>query len=104
MKDKDMLQYSVRTDLATEARDMYVESESKKEEKEIKGVTFKERELEGIKISYVDINEEGAELLGKKPGSYVTIYADGVKRQDTKRQETAAKILAKELEDLIRKN
>ncbi|SHF67649.1 GPR endopeptidase [Ornithinibacillus halophilus] len=95
--------FQVRTDLAVEARDMYVEKEEKKES-EIKGVTVKEREQDEIKISYVEIDEEGAELIGKKPGNYVTIYADGVKRQDTTRQENAAKILAHELEFLLEKN
>lgn len=97
--------FQVRTDLAIEAKDMYVESEEKAEqEQQIKGVVMKEREEDNIQISYVDIDEEGAELLGKKVGSYITIYADGVKKQDTMRQEAAAKILAKELEQLIAKN
>lgn len=97
--------YQVRTDLATEARDMYVETEEKtKKEHRIKGVTTKDREEDNIQISYVDIDEEGAKLLGKKAGSYITIYADGVKKQDTMRQEAAAKILAKELEQLLVKN
>ncbi|WP_163970054.1 GPR endopeptidase [Oceanobacillus halotolerans] len=95
--------YQVRTDLAVEAKDMYVEKEAKKEE-EIEGVTIKERQENDIKISYVDISAEGEALLNKKPGSYVTIYADGVKRQDTKKQEVAAEILAKELEELLKKN
>jgi len=93
--------FQVRTDLAVEAKDMYVEKESNSK---IKGVTFKEREDNGIKISYVDINSEGETLLGKKAGSYITIYADGVKKQDTARQHMAAKTLAKELEQLIKKN
>jgi spore protease len=97
--------FQVRTDLAVEARDMFVEREGKKDkESRLKGVTVKEREQDNIKISYVEINETGEELLGKKQGSYVTIYADGVKRQDTSRQEKAAVILAKELEQLIAKN
>lgn len=103
MDEKEKV-FQVRTDLATEARDMYVETEEKKEQKEIKGVTVKEREQDDIKVSYVDIDQEGAKLLGKKAGAYVTIYADGVKKQDTVRQEAAAKILAKELEQLIIKN
>ncbi|RKQ37841.1 GPR endopeptidase [Oceanobacillus halophilus] len=109
MDDNKIEKYQVRTDLAVEARDMYVKSEEKSKqqkdkEQEIKGVTFKEKHQDDIKISYVDIDEEGAKQIGKKPGSYVTIYADGVKRQDTKRQEAAAKILAKELEQLVEKN
>jgi spore protease len=95
----------VRTDLAVEARDMFVEQEEKvQKESQLKGVTVKEREQDNIKISYVEIDETGEELIGKKKGSYVTIYADGVKRQDTNRQEKAAEILAKELEQLIAKN
>lgn len=96
-------QFQVRTDLAVEAKDMYVEKETPPEEN-IKGVKLKDVEENGIKISYVEIDEEGAALLGKKAGSYVTIYADGVKKQDTKRQENAAKILAREIENLLEKN
>jgi spore protease len=99
---KEENKFQVRTDLAVEARDMYVEKEEKKSE--IEGVRFQEREQEGIRVSYVDISASGAERLGKKEGSYVTIYADGVKLQDTKRQKAAAAILAVELKNLLKKN
>ncbi len=99
-----LVPYQVRTDLAVEAKDMYVEQQENPDEQKVKGVTIKEREQDGIRISYVEINETGADLLGKKPGFYITIHADGVKRQDTKRQELAAKVLAKELEELIKNN
>lgn len=102
-KNENIVPYQVRTDLAVEAKDMYVENQQNTEQ-EIKGVTIKEREEKGIKISCVEIDETGAELLQKKSGTYITIYADGVKRQDTKRQEQAAKVLAKELEALIAAN
>src|SRR5690625_1007772 len=95
--------YQVRTDLAVEAKDMYVENEQK-ETSDIKGIRTKDRKENDIRITYVDIDEEGAASLGKKQGSYVTIYADGVKRQDTQSQENAAKILAKELEEILKKN
>ncbi|WP_330948621.1 GPR endopeptidase [Virgibacillus sp. MG-45] len=100
---KEADNFQVRTDLAIEAKNMYVEKENKKEE-EIKGVITKERTENDIRIAYVEIDAEGSELVAKKPGTYVTIYADGVKRQDTKRQEDAAKLLAKELEALLKKN
>ncbi|GGA68806.1 GPR endopeptidase [Ornithinibacillus halotolerans] len=95
--------FQVRTDLAIEAKDMYVEKETPPEE-QIKGVQLREKNENGIKISFVDIDKDGAEVIGKKPGSYVTIYADGVKKQDTKSQENAAKILARELENLLERN
>lgn len=93
----------VRTDLAIEAKDMFVETEETKETR-LKGVTVEEREEDNIKVTYVDIDEVGAELLGKKKGAYITIYADGVKRQDTEAQGKAAGILAKELNRLLKKN
>jgi spore protease len=95
--------FQVRTDLAVEARDMYVKTKEDRES-DLEGVTFREREEDNIKIAYVDINEQAEAKLGKKSGSYITIYADGVKRQDTQSQEAAATILAKELEELLRKN
>lgn len=98
-----MKDFQVRTDLAVEARDMYIEQEQTTAS-DIKGVHFKEREQDSIKISYVDIDETGAKEIGKKTGSYVTIYADGVKRQDTKSQIKAADVLADELRQLLEKN
>lgn len=101
--DKEEKAYQVRTDLAVEAKDMYVENEEK-QESDLKGVTIKERTKKDIKITYVDINDVGAKNLGKKAGSYTTIYADGVKKQDTASQEDAAKILAAEIEKMLSKN
>lgn len=94
--------FQTRTDLAVEARDMYVET--KKESSDIQGIEFNERKQGDIRVSYVDISNEGAKTIGKKAGSYTTIYADGVKLQDTKKQEQAANVLAAELRRLIKKN
>ncbi len=96
--------FQVRTDLAVEAKDMYVEKNNEQKDDNINGVTIKEREEDGIKISYVEIDDEGAKIINKKKGTYITIYADGVKKQDTTRQESAAKLLGKELEQLLKKN
>ncbi|MBM7569606.1 GPR endopeptidase [Aquibacillus albus] len=95
--------YQVRTDLAIEARDMYVEQEET-ETQEIKGVTVKEREEGNVSITYVQIDETGAKSLDKKAGNYITIHSDGVKKQDTKLQEQIAKVLAKELGELIKQS
>src|SRR5690625_3221836 len=80
--------FQIRTDLAIEAKDMYVEN-NLKDEKEIAGVSSKEKQINNIKVVYVDIDQHGAESLGKKPGAYITIYADGVKKQDTLKQDQA---------------
>ncbi|SFA70038.1 GPR endopeptidase . Aspartic peptidase. MEROPS family A25 [Lentibacillus halodurans] len=102
MADKEK-QYEVRTDLAVEAKDMYVEKEEAPKQ-DVNGVTIKEKQEDDIAITYVDINAEGEQRIGKKQGSYITIYADGVKKQDTKKQEAAAKVFGKELEQLLEKN
>lgn len=97
-----MSKYEVRTDLAVEARDMYVEQENRKFP--IQGIESKEKKIHDIMIHYVEIDQKGEESLGKKQGSYVTIYADGVKKQDTEKQDRAADILAKELESFLKKH
>lgn len=92
----------VRTDLAVEAKDMYVNEQ--KEHEHIQGVTVRNHEQHDIKVTHVDMTEEGAELLGKKAGSYITIYADGVKNEDTESQDKAAKVLTDALHTLLKKN
>lgn len=93
--------YSVRTDLAIEAKDMYVEEKS---DENIPGVTTEDLTYKDVRVSRIDISDEGEAALNKKPGSYVTIFADGVKMQDTKRQTNAAYVLTKELGNLLEKN
>lgn len=95
--------FQIRTDLAIEAKDMYVENNIT-DEKEITGVSSKERKINQIKVVYVDIDQQGAETLEKKPGTYITIYADGVKKQDTFKQDQAAKVLGEELRQLLERN
>ncbi|WP_077621449.1 GPR endopeptidase [Sediminibacillus massiliensis] len=95
--------YQVRTDLAVEAKDMYVEKE-RTEENKIKGVTVKERHEGDVKVTYVQIDETGAESLDKKAGNYITIHSEAVKKQDTKSQTETAKVLAKEMKEIIKQN
>nr|WP_217586759.1 GPR endopeptidase [Lentibacillus saliphilus] len=92
---------AVRTDLAVEAKDMYVESKPD-QTGDLSGVIVKERQQKDVNITYVEVNEEGGKLIGKKPGTYITIYADGVKKQDTEKQTHAAEVLAVELEQLLK--
>src|SRR5699024_1926798 len=91
--------FPVRTDLAVEAREMIVKEKAAGED--TTGVNVEHREMKGIKIDHIVVNQQGSEQIGKKPGSYITIYADGVKKQDTKKQADAAQVVAKELEQLL---
>lgn len=103
MSEKDgSKDYTVRTDLAIEAKEMYVEDQREKEE--IKGIRSKEYTVEDIRISQIEITKEGEKRLHKKSGSYITIFADGVKKQDTERQSQAISVLAKKLKELLIEN
>ena len=97
MKEKELSTYSVRTDLAYEAKEMYVEEE--KDTTEIKGVLSKDSEVDGIRISDIKITEEGEKTIQKKAGRYVTIFTDSVKQQDTNRQAKAIKVLAEKIRE-----
>src|SRR5690625_3723287 len=81
---------------------MYVEKEQKKEE--VQGVHSEDYTYKDIKVSHIEISKEGEKKLNKKSGSYITIFADGVKKQDTQKQAYATEVLAKEIENLMKKN
>ncbi|GAB4073389.1 GPR endopeptidase [Barrientosiimonas marina] len=95
--------FNVRTDLAVESRDMYVEKD-KENKQDIKGVTVRDKQERDIALTYIDINAEGEKRIGKKEGSYITLYADGVKKQDTQKQQNAANVFASELKELLKKH
>lgn len=92
--------YTVRTDLAVETKDMYIEKD--KTSQTIPGVTVKEGMYEDVKVSKMLITKEGEQTLQKKSGTYITIYADGVKKQDTEKQDHAASVMAEEIQELLK--
>lgn len=92
----------VRTDLAIEAKDIYTSSEKK--QGTAAGISVTEKKTEGITVNYVQVNEEGAKQIGKKPGIYITIHTEAIKNQDTKQEEETALVLAKELEQMLAEN
>lgn len=98
----DEKRYSVRTDLAIEAKDMYVEEEGSSDD--IPGVMTKEHTYKDVRVSRIDISKEGEASLDKKAGGYITIFADGVKKQDTQKQTDAANVLTRELLHMLEKN
>lgn len=105
MQNDESKQYQVRTDLAVEAKDMYVENEQPQDKQNgVKGVQVKEKNDGDINVTYVQIDETGAESLDKKAGNYITIHSEAVKKQDTKLQEQTAKVLAKELAELLKQS
>lgn len=96
-----MEQVQIRTDLALEAR----ESVSEKEE-HLHGVQVEEeyKEESEIKITRVTIeSKNGARLLGKAMGTYVTLEAPNMAHPDEDYHEEIAKELASQIKSLLPK-
>lgn len=100
----DLSKYSLRTDLAIEAREMVLADQQNEEAEnlsQIEGVIIKEKEEDDLKISYVEVTKKGAESLGKKEGKYLTLEAVGIRQQDTVMQQKVSKIFAREFSQFL---
>lgn len=101
-KKKDNMEeksfYSVRTDLAVEAREIH----SKNSKGEIKGIESEDYLDHNIKVNWVHIKEQSAaEIIGKPVGDYVTLeYGDFV-YYDGERIDDLSQVVAKELSKLV---
>lgn len=98
MKDLDLDRFQVRTDLALEAHERHAEEN---ETSSIQGVIVKEREVEGIKLTNVNISEEGSRRIGKKPGHYLTLEMQGIRKRDSALQEKVEEVFAKQFAEFI---
>ena len=91
---------SYRTDLAIEAAAIY--NKNSEEIKKIDGVSVSSKEINGIKVTHVEItNKNGEEAIGKKIGNYITIESPKIRDGDEDAFETTANILSKELKQLL---
>ncbi|EIJ78939.1 germination protease [Bacillus methanolicus PB1] len=103
----DLSKYSVRTDLAIEAREKaLIERNASLNQQEdlsqINGVMIKEKEDEGIKLSLVQITEEGEKTVGKKPGRYLTIEVVGIRQKDTELQKKVSDVFSREFAHFLK--
>ncbi|WP_409270724.1 GPR endopeptidase [Neobacillus sp. SCS-31] len=97
----DFRNYGLRTDLAVEAREMAIAGKQgtigqERNVSEIEGVIIKEKEVDGMKVSLVEITKEGQKHVGKKPGRYLTIEVAGIRQQDTELQQKVEKLFSDE--------
>ncbi|MEH7109569.1 GPR endopeptidase [Bacillus sp. JJ1764] len=100
----DLSKYSVRTDLAIEAREMVLAQQSVEQEEnlsQIEGVIIKEKNVDDINISLVEVTKQGEETLGKKAGRYLTLEVQGIREQNTEVQQKVQEIFAKEFARFI---
>ncbi|MDR1540883.1 MAG: GPR endopeptidase [Clostridiales bacterium] len=100
--------FSVRTDLALEAREI-LDDESEEQIKEYDGIEIFEENFYNrqIKVTWVEVfNENGAKALGKPLGNYITIESKAMKENDVDAHEEIVKVMAKKLQKLrkLKKN
>ncbi|MGN1400733.1 MAG: GPR endopeptidase [Bacillus sp. (in: firmicutes)] len=98
--------YKVRTDLTIEANEMLLEEKTVAGEKDIsqiEGVIIKEKTENDIKVSLIEVSEEGAKQIGKKAGHYITIEVQGIRSGDSDTQQQVEAVFARELSYFLKK-
>lgn len=99
MGDEKVQEFSIRTDLALEAKESY-----EKDNVEISGVTIEEEfnEENEIKVTKVVIlTEEGANAMRKPKGNYITLEAANMDETDEDYHREISMELAKQIKSLI---
>lgn len=90
--------FSVRTDLAVEAKELYEE----RSKEDLSGVKVNEYTEQGMKVIDVTItNEIGERNMGKPKGRYITIDMPEFVHYDKDIMEKVSKVLAKTLSGVI---
>ncbi|WP_435924791.1 GPR endopeptidase [Paenibacillus sp. DYY-L-2] len=96
----DLRDYSVRTDLAVEAKEIAETAHGGP----VPGLNEQVEENDGIKITRLDVaNEAASRQIGKIVGHYITIEVPGLRSQDSDLQEKVSAAFAKEFGLFLKK-
>ena len=91
--------FSIRTDLAIEAREL-AQQEAKQAD-HLEGVAVKTEENPDYFLTHVEIHsEKGSQLMGKPMGNYITLEAEKLKENDAECHEKIIKVLAENIRSL----
>ena len=89
-----------RTDLALEARELWMEAAE--EQTRLEGVKARDGEREGYPVTTVEVlSDQGAQAIGKPVGKYVTVELGGLARREEDAFPRAVKALAGELAEML---
>ena len=92
--------FSVRTDLAIEARELAQQDAA--ETDQLEGVDVKTEESSDYFLTHVRIlSEKGSRLMGKPEGNYITLESEKLKENDTECHEKIIKVLAENIRSLV---
>ena len=90
--------FQPKTDLASEAREIYREQD----QREIFGVSMDKQEIGDVLITRVEVlDDNGANAIGKPKGKYVTLESNGLRKADADFKDEMSKLLAKELKAVV---
>lgn len=96
----DLREYSVRTDLAVESKELAESVHGGP----VPGINEQVDEQDGIKITRLDVLDEAASArLGRIKGHYITIEVPGLRSQDTELQEKVSAAFAREFGHFLTK-
>jgi len=99
--EKDLEFFKVRTDLTIEAHEMLI-NDTKAKQKKIPGVFSKEKVVDDVKITTIEVTNEGQEAIGKKAGLYLTFESQELRSTDTETQKNITKIFAEEFQTFLK--
>lgn len=104
IKQEPKKEFSVRTDLAIEARELAQQGQCAAE-KELEGVEVETEENPDFHLTHVRIvSEAGSRLMGKPIGNYITIESEKLKENDAASHETLIRLVAEQLRSLTKPN
>ena len=93
--------FSVRTDLAIEARELARKDAA--ETNRLEGVDVQTEETSDYFLTHVRIlSEEGSRLMGKPKGDYITLESEMLKKNDAECHKKIIKILADNIRSLVK--
>lgn len=99
MSDLDLQQFSVRTDLALEAKEIAEQGGVA-----IPGVSATTVDDNGVRITSLTVDDEhGSKAIGKMIGNYVTLEVPGLRKQDTDLQNRVTTHFAKQFELFLKR-
>ena len=95
------ISFSVRTDLAIEARELAQQNAA--EADRLEGVEVKTKEDPDYFLNHVRVlSEEGSRLMGKPKGDYITLESEKLKENDAECHKKIIEILAESIRSLAK--
>ena len=99
-ENKAQNSFSVRTDLAIEARELAQQNAQAADQ--LEGVDVETKEDPDYFLTHVRIHsEEGSRLMGKPKGDYITLESEKLKENDVECHEKIIKLLAENIRSLV---